>query len=102
MLFQIYSNIAGTYFGISILDPGREPEVKPVTKYAFMSYHALNNTNEKIWLRFPGGAAVGGNTKVPTVIYYDPAGSPCVIGEETQREGIDMLAEESKWIKAEW
>ncbi|KAF7760395.1 hypothetical protein Agabi119p4_11071 [Agaricus bisporus var. burnettii] len=67
----------------AILDPGREPEVKPVTK-------------------FPGGAAVGGNTKVPTVIYYDPAGTPCVIGEETQREGIDVLAEESKWIKAEW
>jgi hypothetical protein len=62
----------------------------------------MNNVNRKIWFRFPGGAEVGGDTKVPTVIYYDSNGSPCALGQETQKEGIDVLAEDSNWIKAEW
>lgn len=73
-----------TYSGISyaILDPGREPDIKPVT-------------------RFPSRVKVGGDAKVPTVIYYGPDSSPRAIGADTEREGLDVIAEDS-WIKAEW
>ncbi|KAF9449853.1 hypothetical protein P691DRAFT_790221 [Macrolepiota fuliginosa MF-IS2] len=66
-----------------ILDPGRVPEIKPVT-------------------RFPGRVKVGGDAKVPTVIYYGSDGVPQAIGAETEREGIETLAHESQWEKAEW
>ncbi|KAF9442562.1 hypothetical protein P691DRAFT_810428 [Macrolepiota fuliginosa MF-IS2] len=78
-------DVGTTYSGISytILDPGRVPEIKPVT-------------------RFPGRAQVGGDAKVPTVIYYGSDGIPQAIGAETEREGIEALAHESQWEKAEW
>ncbi|KAJ3575399.1 hypothetical protein NP233_g1121 [Leucocoprinus birnbaumii] len=78
-------DVGTTYSGISysILDPGREPEVKPVT-------------------RFPSRAKVGGDAKVPSVIYYDSDGIPQAIGAETEREGLEAIAEESQWVKTEW
>ncbi|KAF5354269.1 hypothetical protein D9756_006964 [Leucocoprinus leucothites] len=78
-------DVGTTYSGISyaILDPGREPDIKPVT-------------------RFPSRAKVGGDAKVPTVVYYDSDGTPRALGAETEREEIETLAEESQWAKAEW
>ncbi|KAF9449855.1 hypothetical protein P691DRAFT_727192 [Macrolepiota fuliginosa MF-IS2] len=78
-------DVGTTYSGISytILDPGRVPEIKPVT-------------------RFPGRVKVGGDAKVPTVIYYGSDGVPQAIGAETEIEGIETLAHESRWEKAEW
>lgn len=51
--------------------------------------------------RFPSRVKVGGDAKVPTVIYYGPDNSPRAIGADTEREGLDVIAEDS-WIKAEW
>ncbi|KXN81415.1 Heat shock 70 kDa protein 12B [Leucoagaricus sp. SymC.cos] len=78
-------DVGTTYSGISyaILDPGREPDIKPVT-------------------RFPSRVKTGGDTKVPTVIYYGPDGLPRAIGAETEREGIETIAEDSGWVKVEW
>ncbi|KAJ3575398.1 hypothetical protein NP233_g1120 [Leucocoprinus birnbaumii] len=78
-------DVGTTYSGISyaILDPGRETSIKPVT-------------------RFPSRAKAGGDAKVPTVIYYSSDGLPQSIGADTEREGIDAIAEDSQWIKAEW
>lgn len=53
-------------------------------------------------LRFPGRANAGGDAKVPTVIYYAEDGTPRAIGAETESEGIEALADESNWVKAEW
>ncbi len=36
------------------------------------------------------------------MIYYGPDGVQCAIGAETEREEIQVLAEESQWVKAEW
>jgi hypothetical protein len=53
-------------------------------------------------LQIPGQTRIGGNAKIPTVIYYNQDGAVCAIGAETEREGIEAIAEESNWIKAEW
>ncbi|EDR07861.1 uncharacterized protein LACBIDRAFT_298114 [Laccaria bicolor S238N-H82] len=78
-------DVGTTYSGISysILDPGLVPEILGVT-------------------RFPAQEQVGGDSKIPTIIYYDQAGSVCATGAEAVREGIDDMAEDGQWIKAEW
>jgi NADPH-dependent 2,4-dienoyl-CoA reductase/sulfur reductase-like enzyme len=67
----------------SILDPGEVPEIRGVT-------------------RFPGQAKVGGDSKIPTILYYDQQGNVCAAGDEANEEGIEQLAEEREWTKAEW
>ncbi|KAJ2917710.1 hypothetical protein MD484_g2727, partial [Candolleomyces efflorescens] len=78
-------DIGTTFSGISysILDPGKVPEIRPVTRY-------------------PSQVHVGGDSKIPTVIYYDEDGIPCAIGAETLKEGIEADAEEYNWSKAYW
>lgn len=79
-------DIGTTFSGISysILMPGRVPEIKPVTRY-------------------PHQEAVGGDAKIPTVIYYDPAnGKPVAIGAKTLKSSVIMAAEQKGWHKAEW
>ncbi|KAJ2917700.1 hypothetical protein MD484_g2740, partial [Candolleomyces efflorescens] len=78
-------DIGTTFSGVSysILDPGMVPEIKPVTRY-------------------PGQDSVGGDIKVPTVIYYDELGTACAIGAETLKEGVTMEAEEKRWTKCHW
>lgn len=55
-----------------------------------------------IILRFPARGKTGGDAKVPTVIYYDSNGVPQVIGAETEKEGLETIAEDSQWVKVEW
>ncbi|KAF6748630.1 hypothetical protein DFP72DRAFT_1174069 [Ephemerocybe angulata] len=78
-------DIGTTFSGISysILDPGQIPEIRPVTRY-------------------PSQEQVGGDSKIPTVIYYDSSGEPVAIGAETLREGIETDAEEEGWKIARW
>ena len=52
--------------------------------------------------RYPSQEHAGGDIKIPTVIYYDQAGEPCVIGAETLAEGIEEDAEDNGWTKAHW
>ncbi|KAI6010985.1 hypothetical protein BKA83DRAFT_4312814 [Pisolithus microcarpus] len=76
-------DIGTTYSGVSysILTPGEIPDIFPVT-------------------RFPHQGHVGGNCKIPTVIYYDKQGKVCVTG-------IDDLGdfepdEVENWTKVQW
>ncbi|KAI6169022.1 hypothetical protein EDD17DRAFT_457860 [Pisolithus thermaeus] len=76
-------DIGTTYSGVSysILTPGEIPEIYPVT-------------------RFPHQGLVGGNCKIPTVIYYDKQGKVCATG-------IDDLGdfepdEVEDWTKVQW
>ncbi|KAJ2917957.1 hypothetical protein MD484_g2427, partial [Candolleomyces efflorescens] len=69
---------------VSILDPGRVPEIKSVN-------------------RFPGHEQTRlGDSKVPTVIYYDRRGKVRAVGAEAQREGVAETALDEEWTKAEW
>ncbi|KAF6748622.1 hypothetical protein DFP72DRAFT_971152 [Ephemerocybe angulata] len=78
-------DIGTTFSGISysILDPGKVPEIRPVTRY-------------------PSQEKAGGDSKIPTVIYYDKDGQPVAIGAETLKEGIEVDAEEEGWEVARW
>ncbi|KAF8802608.1 hypothetical protein BYT27DRAFT_7196548 [Phlegmacium glaucopus] len=78
-------DVGTTFSGISycILDPGEVPEIRGVT-------------------RFPAQEQVGGDSKIPTVLYYDQEGNVCAVGAEAAREGIEDHAEDGQWTKAEW
>jgi hypothetical protein len=45
---------------------------------------------------------VGGDSKIPTIIYYDQGGKVCAAGAEAMREGLLEMAEDEEWTKAEW
>jgi len=45
---------------------------------------------------------VGGDSKIPTILYYDQKGNVCKAGDEANEEGIEQIAEEKEWTKAEW
>jgi hypothetical protein len=45
---------------------------------------------------------VGGDSKIPTILYYDQQGNVCAVGDEANEEGIEQIAEEKEWTRAEW
>jgi hypothetical protein len=52
--------------------------------------------------RFPGQDHTGTVCKIPTIIYYDKLGKVCATGAEALRDGINIEADENRWVKAEW
>lgn len=78
-------DVGTTYSGISysILDPGEPPVINDVT-------------------RFPATDRVGGNSKIPTIVYYDREGNPRSFGGEALQEATLERAEEEEWVKSEW
>ncbi|KAF8545913.1 hypothetical protein OG21DRAFT_1502123 [Imleria badia] len=78
-------DIGTTYSGISycVLERGQVPEVLGVT-------------------RFPGQAVVGGDAKVPSLLYYDKTGNVRAAGAETLSESMLEAALTEEWTKAEW
>ncbi|KAF9047811.1 hypothetical protein BJ165DRAFT_1468259 [Panaeolus papilionaceus] len=78
-------DVGTTYSGISyaILDPGHVPEIRGVTQ-------------------FPGQENVGGDCKIPSILYYDSAGIMKAAGAEARDEGIEEQAADEGWFKAEW
>ncbi|CAA7260296.1 unnamed protein product [Cyclocybe aegerita] len=78
-------DVGTTFSGISysILDPGEVPEIRGVTRY-------------------PAQEQVGGDSKIPTIIYYDREGKVQAVGAEAVREGIEELVQDEGWVKAEW
>ncbi|KAG2015168.1 hypothetical protein CC2G_008462 [Coprinopsis cinerea AmutBmut pab1-1] len=73
------------FSGVSycVLDPGNVPEVRTVT-------------------RFPYQDQVGGDSKIPTIVYYDRDDNVVAVGAEAVKEGTEGVAEEEGWNKAEW
>ncbi|KAG1792831.1 uncharacterized protein HD556DRAFT_1432493 [Suillus plorans] len=78
-------DVGTTYSAISycILDPGEVPKIEPVTRY-------------------PAQEHSGGNSKIPSILYYDSNGTARAIGAEARQEHIIERAEEDGWIKLEW
>ncbi|KAF9465200.1 hypothetical protein BDZ94DRAFT_415553 [Collybia nuda] len=78
-------DVGTTYSGVSysILDPGQVPDIKGVT-------------------RFPAQERVGGDSKIPSILYYDKDGEVRAVGAEATREEILEMAEDEGWTKAEW
>lgn len=78
-------DIGTTFSGISysILDPGEIPEIRGVTRYPCQEH-------------------VGGDSKIPTIIYYDKKGNVRAVGAEAVKEGLEEIFEDEGWEKAEW
>lgn len=83
----------------SILDPGESPEIKSVTRYVVFRGALLLFLN---CLRFPAQEQVGGDSKIPTIIYYDENGEVKAVGAEAMGENLEESVQEEGWTKAEW
>jgi hypothetical protein len=45
---------------------------------------------------------VGGDSKIPSILYYNPEGGLCAVGAEALQESVIERAEEEEWLKLEW
>jgi hypothetical protein len=52
--------------------------------------------------RFPGQEDVIGDSKIPTIIYYDSQGVARAAGAEATLPATLERAEEGQWVRAEW
>ncbi|KIK93910.1 hypothetical protein PAXRUDRAFT_144008 [Paxillus rubicundulus Ve08.2h10] len=78
-------DVGTTYSGVSycILDPGEIPKIHGVSRY-------------------PAQEHVGGDNKIPSILYYDRQGTVRAVGAEALQHHIIEQAEEERWIKLEW
>ncbi|KAH9940117.1 uncharacterized protein BXZ73DRAFT_99114 [Epithele typhae] len=78
-------DVGTTYSGIAyaILDPGEVPIIHGVT-------------------RFPGQESAAGDSKIPSILYYNPDGSVACAGAEAALPGMDLEAEDNELVFVEW
>ncbi|KAL5525758.1 hypothetical protein ACEPAG_7095 [Sanghuangporus baumii] len=77
-------DVGTTFSGVSyaFLDPGEVPKIHGVTRY-------------------PGQEHVTGNTKIPSLLYYDRNGRVVAAGAEAENGQIAAEAEDHGWYKVE-
>ncbi|KAJ2932470.1 hypothetical protein H1R20_g4610, partial [Candolleomyces eurysporus] len=77
-------DVGTTFSGVSyaILDPGEVPQIHGVT-------------------RFPGQEHVAGNSKIPSILYYDKKGEVKAVGAEADSAHVQANAEDENWVKVE-
>ncbi|KAF8132019.1 hypothetical protein EV363DRAFT_1479998 [Boletus edulis] len=78
-------DVGTTFSGVSycILDPGEVPKILGVSRY-------------------PAQEHVGGDHKIPSILYYDRQGVVRAVGAEALQQHIIDQAEEGSWDKLEW
>ncbi|KAG2358893.1 hypothetical protein BDR07DRAFT_1293671 [Suillus spraguei] len=78
-------DVGTTYSTISycILYPGKVPQIQSVNRY-------------------PAQEHIGGNSRIPSILYYDSNGTVRAVGAEAQQEHIIEMAEDEGWMKLEW
>jgi hypothetical protein len=52
--------------------------------------------------RFPAQDHVGGDSKIPSILYYNQDGELRAVGAEALQENVIEQAEEEGWTKSEW
>ena len=52
--------------------------------------------------RYPAQGHVGGDKKIPSIIYYDQQHTVRAVGAEALQPHITEQAEDESWIKLEW
>jgi hypothetical protein len=52
--------------------------------------------------RYPAQEKVGGDAKIPSMIYYNKQGNVCAVGAEALQARNVELALDENWIKVEW
>ena len=81
----------------AILEPGEIPKIHGVTRHVLINLTMLR----LIHPRFPGQEHVAGNTKIPSVIYYDRQGKVMAAGAEADTAAVVSQAEDEGWIRVE-
>ncbi|KAG2122351.1 hypothetical protein DEU56DRAFT_974525 [Suillus clintonianus] len=78
-------DVGTTFSGVSycMLDPGEVPVIRGVARY-------------------PAQEHVGGDSKIPSILYYDLQGDVRAVGAEALQESIIEQAEDEGWVKLEW
>ncbi|KAG2129635.1 hypothetical protein DEU56DRAFT_741267 [Suillus clintonianus] len=78
-------DVGTTFSGVSycMLYPGEVPVIRGVSRY-------------------PGQEHIGGDSKVPSILYYDLQGNVRAVGAEALQEYIIEQAENEGWVKLEW
>ncbi|KAG1734623.1 hypothetical protein EDB19DRAFT_1638867 [Suillus lakei] len=78
-------DVGTTFSGVSycMLDPGEVPVIRGVARY-------------------PAQEQVGGDSKIPSILYYDLQGDVRAVGAEALQEHIIEQAEDEGWVKLEW
>ncbi|OSX61860.1 hypothetical protein POSPLADRAFT_1144067 [Postia placenta MAD-698-R-SB12] len=78
-------DVGTTFSGVAyaLLDPGQAPTIQSVT-------------------RFPGQENAAGNSKIPSVLYYDASGSMRAAGAEAISPAMELEADENSYIFVEW
>ncbi|KAF9222351.1 hypothetical protein BS17DRAFT_818684 [Gyrodon lividus] len=96
-------DVGTTFSGVSycILDPGEVPQIHGVPKSG-ATLRCRDSTSDNTSPRYPGQENVGGNNKIPSIVYYDKEGSLRAVGAETQQQHIIELAANEQWIRLEW
>ena len=94
-------DVGTTYSGISysILDPGLVPQVRGVTRYVYcfvLIKHCL------LYSRYPAQAHVGGDSKIPSILWYDAQGTARAMGAEALQDSIRETADDENWVMTLW
>ncbi|KAF9234839.1 hypothetical protein BU15DRAFT_14777, partial [Melanogaster broomeanus] len=78
-------DVGTAYSAVSycILDPGEVPKILGVSRY-------------------PAQEHVGGDNKIPSILYYDQKGVVRAVGAEALQLHVIKQAEEENWVKLEW
>ncbi|KAG2049397.1 hypothetical protein BDR06DRAFT_961567 [Suillus hirtellus] len=78
-------DVGTTFSGVSycMLDPGEVPVIRGVARY-------------------PAQEHVGGDSKIPSILYYDLQGNVRAVGAEALQEHIIEQAEDEGWVKLVW
>jgi len=51
---------------------------------------------------YPAQERVGGDAKIPSIMYYDRNGSVRAVGAEALLESNVEIARDEEWVKVEW
>ena len=95
-------DVGTTYSGISycILDPGEVPKILGVSRQVELCERWAALTCNSY--RYPAQEQVGGDNKIPSILYYDRQGAVRAVGAEALQQHIIDQAEEESWVRLEW
>jgi hypothetical protein len=97
-------DVGTTFSGVSyaILEPGEVPKIHGVTRYAFpLVFRLVATTHGTRFVSFPGQEHVAGNSKIPSVMFYDRSGNMRAAGAEAESASVLSQAEDEGWAKIE-
>jgi hypothetical protein len=97
-------DVGTTFSGVSysILDPGVVPTIHGVNRWVDSAACRIYHAHSSHVYRYPAQEKVGGDAKIPSIIYYDQQGIVRAVGAEALLESNIERAYDENWIKVEW